>query len=114
MSNLFSFLCGLHNACHYNLDLSNITRNMKVFPVDKKNVSVCVCLSIYSPGHGTMQGQSIPGGCPETWETPGRRRIWDHERVRHDLVTEQQIYTHNIYTVEYYSTRNPTNIQQHG
>ena len=53
-----------------------------------------------------MQGQSIPGGCPEAWETPRGRHLWDHKRVRHYLVTEQ-VYTQYIYTVEYDSTRNP-------
>ena len=72
----------------------------------KKMFHVCVCLSIYSPGRGIMQGQGIPGGCPEACETPGGRCTWGHKRVRHDLVTKQQIYIQYIYTVEYYSTRN--------
>ena len=44
-----------------------------------KKMCLCVCVSIYSPGHGTMQVQSIPGGCPEAWETPGGRHIWNHK-----------------------------------
>ena len=81
--------------------------------VKKKMFHVCVCLYIYiyiyiySPGHGIMQGQGIPGGCPEACETPGGRCIWGHKRVRHDLVTKQQIPA-------IHKNKKPCHTQQHG
>ena len=67
---------------------------------------MCVCLYIVQ-GMEQCRYRAYQEGAQRRGK-PLEAGTYGITRVRHDLVTEQQIYTHNIYTVEYYSTRNPT------